>query len=232
MPVLKTDKDWDEYVASAEVVARSAGFQDLRERILDAAEIKQGDEVLDLGSGTGLLTFPSAETASRVWAVDISQGMLDYLAAKARSAGLDNIELVVASVVSIPLVDETIDVAISNYCFHHLSADDKMTALAEVERTLKPGGRLVLADMMFSLALAEPRNRAVVKDKVRGLLSKGRGGVWRLVRNAARYAARRWEHPATAAWWHSALLEAGFIDVEVNALSHEGGIATARKRPS
>ena len=231
MPVLTADKDWDEYVAAAEAVSRSAGFQDLRDRILEAAEIKADDEVLDLGAGTGLLTLPSAATASRVWAVDISQGMLSYLETKARSAKLDNIELVMASVVSIPLVDGSIDVAISNYCFHHLPAEGKMTALAEVERILKPGGRLVLADMMFSLALGEPRNRAVVRDKVRGLLSKGPGGAWRLVRNGARYATRRWEHPATPDWWRHALSEAGFTNVDVSSLPHEGGIATARKRP-
>ena len=231
MPALIAEKDWDEYVASAEAVSRSTGFQDLRDRILEAAEIQAGDEVLDLGAGTGLLTLPSAAAGTRVWAVDISQGMLSYLETKARSADLDNIELVVASVVSIPLVDGSVDVAISNYCFHHLPAEEKMTALAEVERILKPGGRLVIADMMFSLALGEPRNRAVVRDKVRALLAKGPGGAWRLIRNGARYATRRWEHPATPDWWRKALSDAGFIDVDVAALSHEGGIATARKRP-
>ena len=229
MAFATTEKNWNDYVASAEAVSRSPGFQTLRDRILEAAGLRSDDHVLDLGSGTGLLTLPAAEVASRIWAVDISQGMADYLEAKAKSARADNIEPIVASAVSIPLVDSSVDVAISNYCFHHLPPEGKMTALAEVKRVLKPGGRLVFADMMFSLSLGEARNRAVIRDKVRGLLAKGRGGAWRLVRNGARLATRRWEHPAGPDWWEGALAEAGFSDVQVKALSHEGGIASARK---
>jgi hypothetical protein len=49
------------------------------------------------------------------------------------------------------------------------------------------------------------------------------------MRNATRLLAGRWEHPASVEWWQGALVTAGFIDVEVKALAHEGGIAIARK---
>lgn len=228
MALVNVEKNWNDYVVCAEAVARSPGFRTLRDRILERAELAPEDEVVDLGSGTGLLTLPAASAANRVWALDISEAMVAYLGAKARSAGLGNVEPVVASVVSVPLVDRSVNVAISNYCFHHLDDDAKLIALDEVKRVLAPGGRLVLGDMMFSLALADPRNRAVVGDKVRRLLAKGPGGAWRLARNGARYLTGRWERPATPEWWAAALTGAGFEEVEVEELDHEGGIAFAR----
>ena len=227
--LLSAEKNWDDYVACAEEVARGPGFQRLRDEILERAALGSDDVVVDLGSGTGLLTLPAAEQAQRVWAIDISAAMAHYLEAKAQSAGLENVEAVVGSIVSVPVVDASIDVAISNYCFHHLSQREKLVALREVERILVPGGRLVVADMMFSLALADDRNRAVVKAKVRSMLKKGPAGAWRLARNGVRYLTRRWEQPATAEWWSQALADTGFREVEVLPLEHEGGIATARK---
>lgn len=231
MSVMSPEKNWNEYVACAEVVARSDGFRALRDRILDAAALQRADEVLDLGSGTGLLTLPAAGLTRRVWAVDISEAMARYLASKVRSAELDNVEPIVASIVSIPIVDASIDVAVSNYCFHHLDDAGKRMALNEVNRVLVPGGRLVIGDMMFSLALTDGRNRAVVRGKVRQLLAKGPAGAWRLARNGARYVTGRWERPATPEWWRAVLDETGFVDIEVEALEHEGGIAAARKAP-
>jgi ubiquinone/menaquinone biosynthesis C-methylase UbiE len=229
--LIGTEKDWNDYVVSAEAVSRGPGFQGLRDAILGRAEIRPGENVLDLGSGTGLLTLAAAASAERVWALDISRGMCEYLDAKARSAELANVEPIVASIVSVPLVDESVDVVISNYCFHHLDDAGKLVALREVHRVLAPGGRVVIGDMMFSLALGDERNRLVIRSKVRALLSKGAPGAWRLARNGARYLSGRWERPTRPAWWESALAETGFIDIMVTPLDHEGGIASGR-RPS
>ena len=155
--------------------------------------------------------------------------MCDYLATKAKSAELDNVETVVASIVSVPLVESSIDVVISNYCFHHLDEAGKITALEEVHRLLAPGGRLVIGDMMFSPTFADSRSRVVVRQKVRAMLSKGVPGAMRLARNGARYITGRWERPADPDWWRGALSGLGFSEVEVDVLPHEGGIATARK---
>ena len=153
--------------------------------------------------------------------------MVDYLRAKAASAGLENVEAVIASAVSLPLVEQTADLVVSNYCFHHLDEDGKRRAIAEVARVLRPGGRLVFGDMMFELGLARPRDRAVVREKVQAMLRKGPAGVLRLAKNGARLATGRWEHPAGADWWRAALSDAGFTEVRLTLLSHEGGIACA-----
>jgi len=229
MAPIAAEKDWDRYVACAEAVARTPAFQALRDRILERATLRPRDRVVDLGAGTGLLTLPAAHTADRVWAVDVSRGMCEYLATKAGSGGLANVEPVVASIVSLPLVDKSADVVVSNYCFHHLDDAGKLDALREAHRVLVPGGRLVVGDMMFSLALGDGRNREVVSRKVRALLRKGPAGAWRLTRNGARWLTRRWERPATPHWWKAALAETGFVEVEVTALEHEGGIAIGRR---
>lgn len=229
MALLASEKNWNHYVIHAEQIARSAGFRRLRDRILERAEISGDDSVVDLGSGTGLLTLPAADRAERVWAVDMSASMSEYVATKARSAGLSNVEAVTSSIVSLPLVDASADVAVSNYCFHHLSDPDKLVALSEVGRVLRPGGRLVIGDMMFSPTRLDPRSRAVVRSKIRAMVRKGPAGVWRLAKNAGRLATGRWERPATPEWWREALQASGFEDISVETLEHEGGIACARK---
>lgn len=222
-------KDWDGYVEEAEEVARSEGFQALRDRIVRLAAPRPGEVAVDVGAGTGLLTFPLAERVERVWAIDIAAPMCEYLRTKSASAGLDNVEVSVGSATSLPLVDRSADLAVSNYCFHHLSDDGKHRALAEVHRVLRPGGRFVFGDMMFRVSVTDARDREVVAAKVRGMVRKGPAGVARLARNAVRFAGRRWEQPARAPWWEQALRRAGFEDVEIAVLHHEGGIASARR---
>ena len=222
-------KDWDRHVIEAEEVARRPGFRQLRDQIVVRAEPDVHDEVVDIGAGTGLLSLALAPQVQHVWAIDIAPAMGDYLRAKAASAGLDNVQVATASAISLPLVDHSADLVVSNYCFHHLSDADKHQALAEIRRVLRPGGRLVFGDMMFRPALGHARDRRVVADKVRAMLRKGPAGVVRLAKNGARFATARWEKPVRPQWWKAALLEAGFVDVDVETLPHEGGIAGARK---
>ena len=222
-----SSKDWDARVAEAELIARGAGFRHLRDRIVEIARPRPGQTVVDVGCGTGLLTLTIADRVARVWAVDSSPAMIEYLRVKAGSAELHNVEPVTASAVSLPLVDEVADLVVSNYCLHELPHPAKERALAEAMRVLKPGGRLVIGDMMFSLNPMQRRDREVVADKLRQLARRGLPGIWRLVKNAARLVAGRWEYPASAEWWREALQRAGFQEVCIETLDHEGGIATA-----
>jgi ubiquinone/menaquinone biosynthesis C-methylase UbiE len=222
-----TSKNWDARVADAELIARGAGFRALRDRIVELAEPREDYTVVDVGAGTGLLSLAFAERAARVWAIDSSPAMCEYLRAKAASAELANVECVVASAVSLPLVDGVADLVVSNYCLHELRHAEKYRALAEAGRVLKPGGRLVVGDMMFSLNPRHSRDRRVVTGKLREIGRRGVPGAWRLAKNGARLATGRWEYPANAAWWQEALRRSGFHRVSIETLAHEGGIAMA-----
>ncbi len=224
-----TAKDWDAHVEHAEQIARGAGFQALRDRILERAAIEPGGVVVDIGSGTGLLTLLAARKAGAVWAIDSSAAMGEYLRVKAASAGLAHVQTVRASATSLPLVDGIADAVVSNYCFHELREPDKRRALAEAYRVLKPGGRLAVGDMMFSISASGARDRQVIRDKVIAIGRRGLPGIWRLTKNAMRILLGRWEHPAGADWWRGALAQAGFADIEVETLAHEGGVAFATR---
>jgi ubiquinone/menaquinone biosynthesis C-methylase UbiE len=222
-------KDWDEHVENLEQMASTPGFLALRDTILDRAQPRADERLLDIGAGTGLLTLAAAPRVARVDALDISPAMCRHLQGKLALLGTGNVEVHVENATHLPFADASIDVVVSNYCFHHLADADKRRALSEIQRVLRPGGRLVFADMMFHLSVIDRRDRTVVLGILGRLLRRGPAGLLRIARNATRIATRRWEHPARVQWWHEALLQAGFVDVEVRALDHEGGIASARK---
>src|SRR3954454_6012265 len=94
-------KDWDQHVLEAEELARTEGFQRLRDKIVALVEPRRDDVVVDIGAGTGLLTLALAPMVAKVWAIDISAAMLDYLTTKAASAEFENIDAATATAVSL-----------------------------------------------------------------------------------------------------------------------------------
>jgi ubiquinone/menaquinone biosynthesis C-methylase UbiE len=225
-------KRWDAHVDDMEELAGSRAFAALRDRVIELARLRPQDHVLDIGAGTGLLTLAAAPGVGHVSALDISPSMCDRLRRKLDSGAIENVEVLRGTATALPLADDSVDAVISNYCLHHLDDADKGQALQEIARVLHPGGRLVFADMMFDLDLADARNRVVIVLLIRRVLSHGLAGMARLAKNAARIAIGRWERPATVDWWREALRLAGFTAVSVQALDHEGGIARAYAPPA
>jgi ubiquinone/menaquinone biosynthesis C-methylase UbiE len=219
---------WDERVEAWDEVAMSEAFLAIRDRLLELAEPLGGDRVIDLGAGTGLLSLALAPRVRELIAVDISERMLERLDDAATADGIHNIRTVAADLRRLPLEDESATLVVSNYAFHHLDDAGKELALAEARRILSPGGRLVICDMMFSLSL-EPRDRRLIAEKVIALLKRGPAGVVRILRNAGRVLAGRWEQPAPPETWEEMLLARGFEDVRIELLEHEAAVACARR---
>lgn len=98
----------------------------------------------DLGCGSGRLAATIAPYARSVVAVDASPEMLEV--ARSRLAGFGNVEVVEGRIEHLPLESESLDLALVVHLLHHVA--DPSAALAEVARVLRPGGRLVIADVL------------------------------------------------------------------------------------
>jgi len=99
-----------------------------------------GDEVADLGSGTGFYTDDVAPYAGRVHAVDVQAAMHE----RYREKGLPgNVTPVTAEVADLPFADDALDGAVSTMTYHEFATEE---ALAELGRVLAPGGRLGVGD--------------------------------------------------------------------------------------
>lgn len=214
-------RSWHQHVFDSPV------FDDVRSAVLEAAHLSGTERVVDLGAGGGFLTLEVAPSVSSVLAVDISDTMLQQLEASAHALGIANIEAEVADLADLDLPSASVDVIVSNYALHHLTDTNKSALLARAHGWLRPGGRLVIADMMFGRG-GSVQDRRILLDKVWVLGRKGPGGVWRIAKNLVRFALRRGtELPAPPGFWTEAARTAGFRSVEYRAIANEAGLLTA-----
>jgi SAM-dependent methyltransferase len=142
---------------------------------LAVAELRDGERVLDLGSGGGIDVLLSAQRVGPTgfaYGLDMTDEMLDLARANAVKAGAENVEFVKGQIEDIPLPDGSIDVVISN-CVINLSTD-KPAVIGEMFRVLTPGGRLGISDVVAEdqLSPAERAERGSYVGCIAGALSR------------------------------------------------------------
>jgi SAM-dependent methyltransferase len=126
------------------------------------AELREGQTVLDLGSGGGIDVLLSARRvgpSGKVYGLDMTDEMLALARENQRKAGVTNVEFLKGEIERIPLPDASVDVIISN-CVINLSAD-KRKVLSEAFRVLRPGGRFAVSDVVVRGVVPEVVRRNV-----------------------------------------------------------------------
>ena len=124
--------------------------------------IDPGAVVLDLGCGAGtdlLIAAQMTGPGGRAIGVDMTASMLDRAAASAREIGLANVEVREALIEALPVEDESVDVVISNGVIDLVP--DKDAVFAEIDRVLRPGGRLQIADVVIHQELSEDARQRI-----------------------------------------------------------------------
>ena len=156
------------------------------------AELREGEVVLDLGSGGGIDVLLSARRVGpggKAYGLDMTDEMLALARENQRKAAVANVEFLRGDIEAVPLPDASVDVIISN-CVVNLAAD-KRKVLTEAYRVLKPGGRLAVSDVVI---------RGEIPDQVRSSIELWIGCV------AGALSEQE---------FRSLLLEAGFENIEI-----------------
>ena len=137
------------------------------------ASLRKGEVVLDLGSGAGFDCFLAAKKVGktgRVIGVDMTPEMLDKARENVEKGGYSNVEIRLGEIEYLPVADNTVDIVISN-CVINL-APDKKGVFTEVFRVLKPGGRLMVSDIVLLQELPQ-----FIKNSVAGYVGCISGAI-------------------------------------------------------
>ena len=174
--------------SSAKSVSKSIGYSDEELKIVGEAnlglgcgnplafgKIKEGDVVLDLGSGAGidaLLAAKKVGKKGKVIGVDMTQEMVKKARDNAKKQKITNVEFLLGEIENLPLEDNTVDTIITN-CVINLTPDKDKT-FSEAYRVLKPGGKIYLSDIVLLEELSDKQknDKGLLSGCVAGALLK------------------------------------------------------------
>jgi len=139
------------------------------------SKIKEGDTVVDLGSGAGMDCFLAAKKVGplgQVIGIDMTEAMVEKAVQNAKAQGINNVEFMLADIEALPLEDDSTDVIISN-CVINL-APDKAKVFKEAHRILKAGGKMYVSDIVLLKELPDDikNNEELLAGCVAGAILK------------------------------------------------------------
>lgn len=192
--------------------------------IVSATEAAPGMSAVDLGCGSGQVSIPLAERGVQVTAVDVSPQMVQRLQERVAGGEAEQVMTgVVCAIEDFSRPPASVDLVVSNYALHHLRDRDKQAVVRAAVDWLRPGGKLVVGDMMFGRG-ATARDRAIIGSKVVALARRGPGGWWRVAKNAVRYLLRVQERPCSMETWVRYFEEAGLTSVTATSVIAEAAV--------
>ena len=139
--VEKEKKYWDKLTPRYEPFIEK--YWKIYPSLLDkiSEDVNSGDIVLDVATGSGLVALKVAEQAAQVYAVDISQPMIEEAEKKMMEKKIKNVEFSVEDAYKLPFDNDMFDTVICNNALHNMKYPENI--LSEIKRVLKPGGRFI-----------------------------------------------------------------------------------------
>lgn len=147
--------DFSDPVQVATYDARQRSTDQAAAQLLHDIGARPGHTLADIGCGTGVLACQAALAGCQVLAVDISPAMLEAARSRAQTLGATGIQFQRAGFLSFAPAPASQDFVTTQYALHHLNDFWKLVALQRIERALKPNGRLLLRDVVYSCAAAD-----------------------------------------------------------------------------
>jgi len=206
----------------------STGLEKVTAAVVAAARVQPGDRVIDLGCGSGQVSVELAGRGAHVLAVDGNPALISQLSQAAQARSLPGLEVLTRPLDCLSLPVRSADLIVTSYALHRLRDTDKQRLIAAAYHWLRPGGTLIVADMMFGRGITS-QDRAIIKSKVRSLARKGIGGWWRIAKNSYRYLIRVNEHPVSISAWTAIFARAGFTGITASRIINEAGLVLARR---
>lgn len=151
-----------DFDAMAEIYDRNMQkFRDVQgeiREVLDFLDIRPDQTVLEIGTGTGEFALAAAKHCAKVYAVDLSAGMLRYAKKKAGLKGLNNVEFIQGGFLTYEHQGAPLDAIVTQIALHHLPDFWKQIALMRMAGMLKDGDKLFLRDVVYSFNIREHKS--------------------------------------------------------------------------
>jgi SAM-dependent methyltransferase len=145
-PAQLGSRETKEWIQNLDRPERIAGLE--IDKVLPILNLKPGDNVADIGAGTGAFSLPLAKTVApsgKVYAVDIDPGLLDYIVQKAKKENLENIQPVKGEFSDPKLPARDVDLGFFHDVLHHI--ENRQAYLKALGTYIKPTGRIALIEM-------------------------------------------------------------------------------------